>query len=178
VRADEVENRNEATGDPRWLERFQTGDVWTLEQVYYQHFDTVYAEVGRRLSGADRETVLYDLFRRLLGDPLFRRGFRTGDLRGWLIGQARDLATAYARRGKRAAPAGRVKAALTEEHRRLMARFLRDVLPPAWRALFQTRFVARLSRAEAAAVLGEHPTTLAVRELRIRHRLRKFLLAA
>jgi DNA-directed RNA polymerase specialized sigma24 family protein len=178
VRADKVDSGNDEAEWRCWLDRFHAGESQALEEIYHQHFDTIDREVGCVLSGADRETLVYEVFRRLLQEEPFRRGFRAGDLREWLRATARDLATEYARRGNRAAPVGADDAGLTDEARRLMERFLSDVLPPSWHALFQMRFVARLSRTEAAAALGHCGTTLALRELRIRQLLRKFLLAA
>ena len=98
---------------------------------------------------------------------------------------ARNQAIDYGRRRNREAPAGIDLAtargsgdelARSTEARLLIERFLRDVLPPAWLNVFQARFVAHLSQAEAAASLGKRRTTLAYQELRIRRLLRKFLL--
>ena len=51
-----------------------------------------------------------------------------------------------------------------------------QVLPPAWRPVFEARFLQHLNQSEAATQLGMRRTTLAYRELRIRALLRKFLL--
>ena len=137
------------------------------------------------LTGADRETVVHDVFLRLLRDEPFRRAFRGGELGAWLAAVARNQAIDYARRRNREAPAGIDLGttmvdgdglARSTEARLLIERFLRDVLPPSWLNVFNARFVAHLSQAEAAARLGKRRTTLAYQELRIRRLLRKFIL--
>jgi RNA polymerase sigma-70 factor (ECF subfamily) len=169
-----------------WLERFHAGDRPVLEQIYQQHFLRVDGAVGSVLAGADRETVVHELFLRLLRDPAFRRCFRGGNLSAWLSTVARNQAIDYSRRRNREAPAGvrlgeRLSSgdelARSTEARLLIERFVRDVLPPAWRDVFQARFIEQLSQAQAAAAVGKRRTTLAYQELRIRRMLRTFLLA-
>jgi RNA polymerase sigma-70 factor (ECF subfamily) len=156
-----------------------------LEAIYQQHFERIDVAVGTVLAGADRETVVHDVFLRVLRDEPFRRSFRGGDLGAWLAVVARNQAIDYSRRRARESPSGiDLGAALSTgdelaraaEARLLIERFLRDVLPPAWLAVFHARFVSHLSQAEAAARLGKRRTTLAYQELRIRRLLRKFLL--
>ena len=168
-----------------WLDRFHRGDRKVLEEIYHRQFDRIDAAVGTVLTGADRETVVHDVFLRLLRDDPFRRLFRGGDVGAWLAVVARNQAIDYSRRRNREAPAGinlgntlssGDEFARSAEARLLIERFLRDVLPPAWMSVFQARFVAHLSQAEAAARLGKRRTTLAYQELRIRRLLRKFLL--
>jgi RNA polymerase sigma-70 factor, ECF subfamily len=169
-----------------WLERFHAGDRPVLEEIYQQHFPRVDGAVSSVLAGADRETVVHELFLRLLRDPAFRRGFRGGNLSAWLSTVARNQAIDYSRRRNREAPAGvhlgdRLSSgdelARSTEARILIERFVRDVLPPAWRDVFQARFIDQLSQAQAAAAVGKRRTTLAYQELRIRRMLRSFLLA-
>jgi RNA polymerase sigma-70 factor (ECF subfamily) len=168
-----------------WLDRFHRGERKVLEQIYQQQFERIDTAVGTVLTGADRETVVHEVFLRLLRDDPFRRLFRGGDVGAWLAVVARNQAIDYSRRRNREAPAGinlgntlasGDELARSAEARLLIERFLRDVLPPAWMAVFQARFVAHLSQAEAAARLGKRRTTLAYQELRIRRLLRKFLL--
>jgi RNA polymerase sigma-70 factor (ECF subfamily) len=98
---------------------------------------------------------------------------------------ARNQAIDYTRRRNRESPAGidlgarsgsGDELARSAEARLLIERFVRDVLPPAWRGVFEARFINHLSQSEAAAALGKRRTTLAYQELRIRQMLRKFLL--
>jgi RNA polymerase sigma-70 factor (ECF subfamily) len=177
-----------ARDDPEakaWLERFHLGDRSILEEIYHQHFHRIDCAVGTVLTGADRETVVHEVFLRLLRDDPFRRAFHGGDVGAWLAAVARNQAIDYSRRRNREAPAGIDLAATvaaddelarSAEARILIERFLRDVLPPSWLAVFKARFVSHLSQAEAAALLGKRRTTLAYQELRIRRMLRKFLL--
>jgi RNA polymerase sigma-70 factor, ECF subfamily len=168
-----------------WLERFHAGDRGVLEQIYREHFATVDAAVGSVLTGADRETLIHEVFFRLLRDESFRRAFRGGDLAAWLAVVGRHQAIDYTRRRNRESPAGidlgsslpnGEELARSAEARLLIERFLRDVLPPAWRGVFEARFISHLSQSEAAAALGKRRTTLAYQELRIRQMLRKFLI--
>jgi RNA polymerase sigma-70 factor (ECF subfamily) len=171
--------------DLPWLERFYAGDRRVLEEIYRAHFDTVDTAVGTVLHGADRETLIHEVFFRLLRDERFRRAFRGGDLGAWLAVVARHQTIDYTRRRNRESPAGidlgaklsnGDELARSSEARLLIERFLRDVLPPAWRGVFEARFISHLSQSEAAAALGKRRTTLAYQELRIRQMLRKFLL--
>jgi RNA polymerase sigma-70 factor, ECF subfamily len=168
-----------------WLDQLYQGDRKVLEEIYQQQFDRIDAAVGTVLNGADRETVVHEVFLRLLRDEPFRRLFRGGDVGAWLAVVARNMAIDYSRRRNRESPSGidlgstlstGDEVARSAEARLLIERFLRDVLPPAWLAVFQARFIAHLSQAEAAARLGKRRTTLAYQELRIRRLLRKFLL--
>jgi RNA polymerase sigma-70 factor (ECF subfamily) len=168
-----------------WLERFYAGERRVLEEVYRQHFVKVDSAVGTVLAGADRETMIHEVFFRVLRDADFRRAFRGGDLGAWLAVVARNQAIDYTRRRNRESPAGidlgaargsGDELARSAEARLLIERFVRDVLPPAWRGVFEARFISHLSQSEAAAALGKRRTTLAYQELRIRQLLRKFLL--
>jgi RNA polymerase sigma-70 factor, ECF subfamily len=174
-----------APGEAAWLARFHAGDRAVLEQIYRQHFERIDGAIGTVLTGADRETVVHDVFLRLVREEAFRRSFRGGNLGGWLATVARHQAIDYGRHRNREAPAGiDLQASVgsgdalarSTEARLLIERFLRDVLPPDWLDVFQARFVDHLSQAEAAARLGKRRTTLAYQELRIRRLLRKFLL--
>jgi RNA polymerase sigma-70 factor, ECF subfamily len=171
--------------DDRWLQRFHAGERDTLELVYRRHFQTVHGAVGSVLVGADRETVIHEVFLRVLNEAGFRQSFRGGDLGAWLAVVGRNHAIDYARRRNREAPAGIEVAAWrstgddmarSSEARLLIERFQREVLPPQWRAMFEARFLRHLSQNEAAAELGMRRSTLAYQELRIRQLLRTFLL--
>ena len=182
-----VELAQPKTADPEqaFLDRFYAGERTTLGEIYRHHFDRVEASVGTVLVGADRETVIHEVFFRLLRDEAFRRAFRGGDLGAWLAVVGRNRAIDYTRHRNRELPAGidlgnalstGDELARSAEARLLIERFVRDVLPPAWRGLFEARFIFHLKQSEAAAALGKRRTTLAYQELRIRQMLRKFLL--
>jgi RNA polymerase sigma-70 factor (ECF subfamily) len=174
------------TADPaRWLEAFHQGDSEVLEWCYRQHFALVDRAVGRLLEAADRETVIHELFFRLIGRPELRRAFQGGSFPAWLSTVARNQAIDYRRRLGREAAAitdasaeGREPSGFEEDSnaRLLVEQFRREWLPPAWRGVFEVRFIRQLSQREAAAELGMRRTTLAYRELRIRRALRRFLL--
>ncbi|NMO16354.1 RNA polymerase sigma factor [Pyxidicoccus fallax] len=178
-----------ASADERaWLGRFHAGDARVLNACYREHFDTVYRSASRVLSGVDAETVVHDVFLRLLSNEAMRRSFQGGSLAAWLNTLARNLAVDTLRRRQREQNA---LAHLADEPRfdeepappepsldasHLLERFRREHLPAKWAPVFEARFVRQLSQREAAAALGLHRTTLAYQELRIRSLLKKFLL--
>jgi RNA polymerase sigma-70 factor, ECF subfamily len=168
-----------------WVDRFYAGERRVLEEVYRENFAQVEAAVGVVLHGADRETAIHEVFLRVINSESFRRSFHGGDLGAWLSVVARNHAIDYARRRNRESPAGVAlgeevsdgdRMARTSEARLLVERFRREVLPPQWQGVFETRFLQNMTQAEAAAALGTRRTTLAYQELRIRRLLRKFLL--
>jgi RNA polymerase sigma-70 factor, ECF subfamily len=168
-----------------WIDRFHAGERAVLEEVYRQHFETVHAAVGTVLAGADRETATHEVFLRLMTSEACRRSFRGGHLSAWLAVVARNHAIDHLRRRDRESPAGTDLPARdvapdglarSTEARLLIERFQDQVLPPAWRPVFEARFLQHLNQSEAAVQLGMRRTTLAYRELRIRALLRKFLL--
>src|SRR5215213_6174074 len=93
------------TGVSPWLRRFHDGDRTTLEEVYRQHFATVGRAVGPVLGAADRETVVHEIFFRLLTQPVLRASFHDGDLGAWLTVIARNHAIDFTRRSNREIPA-------------------------------------------------------------------------
>jgi RNA polymerase sigma-70 factor (ECF subfamily) len=169
-----------------WLERFHAGDRTVLDEVYRGHVDAVHRSAAGVLGGADLETVVHEVFFRVMSNEELRRAFQGGDLAGWLVVVTRHHAIDYVRRRGRELPAGlevagtrdrpqddfasQVDAALVIE------KFCREVLPPKWRPVFEARFVQHLSQTEAATELRMNRTTLVYQELRIRRLLHAFLL--
>lgn len=172
-----------------WLERFHGGSREVLARVYEEQFDAVRSAVGRVLRGADQETVVHQVFYRLVAEPRTRTGFRGGDLGAYLRRIAVNQAVDYARKHGRecscspqealrlaeSQPGG--ESSLDPEQLLLVARFRSEHLPPAWVAVFDARFLGGLSQREAAVRLGLRRTTLAYQELCIRARLKKYLFA-
>ena len=175
-----------AGSDDAWLALFHRGDRRTLEDCYREQFEVVDAAVGRLLRGADRETVVHEVFFRVIEKPDFRRSFSGGSLAGWLTSVAKNLATDHLRKQQReksvpldevcelAGPAQRFEEAA--EARQLIEKFKREVLPAKWHGVFQARFIEQRDQRDAAKTLGIARTTLAYQELRIRALLRRFLL--
>ena len=167
-----------------WLERFHRGDRAVLEGCYRDHFAIVVGAIGGILSPVDRETVVHELFSRLIAREDLRRSFRGGSFSAWLGTVARNQAIDYRRRLSRESEAGLPDEAavaagtweLAAEARLLVERFRRDCLPPAWQGVFELRFLAQLPQREAARQLSMRRTTLAYREVRIRRMLKRFLL--
>ena len=170
-----------------WLDRFHAGDRSVMEGCYREQFDTVDRAVGSVLRGADRETVVHEVFYRLLSSRSLRDNFAGGSLAGWISRVAKNQAIDYQRRAARERPVDPAKSsAMADEavpsfEQRLGARlaverFRRELLPAEWTGVFEKRFMEQLSQREAAAALGIRRTTLAYREARIRRLLRRFLL--
>lgn len=175
-------------GEGDWLARFHAGDARVLNACYREHFDTVYRAATRVLSGVDAETVVHDVFLRLVSDAAVRRAFQGGSLAAWLHTLARNLAVDTVRKRQREQLA---LARLADEPRwdeepappepgldatHLLERFRQERLPAKWVPVFEARFLRQLSQREAATALGMRRTTLAYQELRVRQLLKKFLL--
>src|SRR5262249_50623384 len=84
-----------------WLVRFHAGDRAVIEGCYREHYGVVDRAVGSVLSGADRETVVHEVFFRLLTRAELRENFRGGSLSAWLSTVAGNLAIDHQRRSKR-----------------------------------------------------------------------------
>ena len=170
--------------DERWIADFQAGHAATMAAVYRQHFELVRSAVAPILRGADRETVIHEVFLRLLSIEKLRRAYQGGSFASWLFAVAKNHAIDYARRRARETPGGLVPSAegATEhiekqlEARLLVQQFRREVLPPEWHGVFEARFIRQLDQREAARLLNIPRTTLLYREHRIRGLLRTFLL--
>ncbi len=170
-------------GAAAWREAFHRGDRKVMERCYREHFETVEAAIGSILGGADRETVINELFLRLLSREDVRRSFQGGSLGAWLAMVGRNQAIDYRRRFGRETelPVGAHEAVAARwqdaaDARMLIERFKRERLPQDWAGVFDLCFVQQMSQREAALALGMRRTTLAYREIRIRRELRKFLL--
>ena len=170
-----------------WLACFHRGDRSAFESLYRDHFATVDGAVSRSLRGADRETVVHEVFYHLMTNAEARRGFRGGSLDAWLATLAHHRAIDFVRRKRREEPMGtdpeNFGARLStetfdrrSEARLLLAEFRESVVPPKWRGVFDARFVQELDQPKAAQALGISRTTLAYREYRIRSMMRRFVL--
>jgi RNA polymerase sigma-70 factor (ECF subfamily) len=178
----------EKTGeDAAWLDLFHRGDRRTMEDCYRRHFATVERAARGVLPRDEAETVIHEVFSRLVGAPDLRRSFRGGAFGAWIATVGRNLAIDYRRRAGRevslgaAADAPAADAASggwqdAADARLLVERFRREHLDPKWQGVFETRFLQQLPQRDAARRLGINRTTLAYREVRIRSALRRFLL--
>jgi RNA polymerase sigma-70 factor (ECF subfamily) len=176
----------ETAGD--WLSRFHRADKATFDALYREHFITVDAAVARTLRGADRETVVHEVFYHLMTNAEARHGFHGGSLAAWLTTLARNKAIDFLRRQRREEPTGTdpedfgaapdsQRFELKAEARLLLEQLRRTVVPPKWRSVFDARFLQELDQPQAAKALGISRTTLAYREYRIRAMMRRFVLA-
>lgn len=174
-------------GEEPWLERFHRGERAVLERCYRDHVQTVRSSVQRVLRGADMETVIHDVFLKLISNDKARRNFKGGNFDAWIARVAKNMAIDYVRRhGRERAVepemADRMGGGWSDdleakvEARRVVARFREEKLPAAWQEVFVARFMEQLSQRDAAKKLGISRTTLAYRELRIRRLLRSYVL--
>jgi RNA polymerase sigma-70 factor, ECF subfamily len=169
-----------------WLERFHRGERDVLEACYRDHFGRVGAAVGSVLRGADRETVVHEVFYRLLSDAHLRSSFRGGAFEAWLSSVAHHQAIDYWRQQQRESVDGQgsdlppvepeaPSADACVELRLFVHRFRTETLPAKWLPVFDARFINQLDQREAARRLGIRRTTLAYQELQIRRLLRRFV---
>jgi RNA polymerase sigma-70 factor (ECF subfamily) len=175
------------TEDSAWLEAFRRGDRDVIEQCYRRYYAVVEAAIGTILGIADRETVIHEVFFRLLAEEDMRSSFTGPSLGAWLSAIARNRAVDLSRRARREAlvpspleVAPEVPGAgFHDDHvmRLLVERFRREHLTPEWAPIFETRFVRQMTQREAASHLGIRRTTLAYRELQLRRRFKAFMLA-
>jgi RNA polymerase sigma-70 factor, ECF subfamily len=175
--------------DASQMALFHAGDRALMGRVYQETYQGVDAAVGRVLRGADRETVVQELYLRLLDKPELRRSFAGGSLHAWLSTLAHNQAVDFWRRYRREIPVGEHELSPTPpsiegqtrrmeervELRLFIDRFLRESLPEKWAPVFQARFVEQLDQRSAAKRLAMHRTTLAYQELCIRRLLRAFV---
>lgn len=173
------------TPDGEWLRLFHEGDRATLEACYRAHFTTVARAIGPMLGGADRETVIHELFSSLISQQELRGSFRGGQLGAWLSTVARNRAIDFARRLGREVEVSAIETPFgaagsdwegAADAHLLVERFRRDHLPPEWQGVFELRCLQQLPQREAARRLSLSRTTLAYREIRIRRLLRRFFL--
>ena len=181
--------RRVPAADTPWLDRFHAGERDVLDECYRNHFRVVETAVGQVLRGADKETVIHDVFLQLLARAELRRGFTGGSFAAWLATIARHQAIDFWRRYRREHSLEQTAGGIssepvqpveplerTVEARLLVDRFRREVLPPKWASVFEARFVSGLDQRSAAARVGISRTTLAYQEIQIRRLLRRFLL--
>jgi RNA polymerase sigma-70 factor (ECF subfamily) len=169
-----------------WLRAFHAGERACLEGCYRDYLDTVDRAVGGVVAGADRETLVHEVFFRLLSDASLRQSFTGGTFASWLRVVARNQAIDYARRRRLevrftddtggATPADPSSLEAQLDVRWTLERFRERCLPAKWRAVFDARFLAQHDQPTAARTIGMSRTTLAYQEYRIRRLLRRFVL--
>jgi RNA polymerase sigma-70 factor (ECF subfamily) len=168
-----------------WIEGFHAGDRALLEACYRDHYAAVERAVGQVLVGADRDTVVHEVFFRVLSSGPFRQNFRGGTFRAWLTTAARNQAIDHYRRWRRegdleeappVSPDAETDWQSQADARLLVERFRKEQLPAKWAAVFEARFLRQLNQRDAARELGMSRTTLAYQEMRIRSLLERFLL--
>jgi RNA polymerase sigma-70 factor (ECF subfamily) len=171
-----------------WLRAFHAGQRDCLERCYREQWPTVERAVATIIAaGADRETLVHEVFFRLVNEESLRRGFHGGSFSAWLRVVARNQAIDYARRRRLevqiptdanpssdAAAGGALDRQI--DARLTLQRFCEQVLPQKWRPVFEARFVRQQDQPAAARSLGMRRTTLAYQEYRIRNLLRRFVL--
>lgn len=180
-------NRGIDAGDD-WMSRFHRGGRDTFAALYVNYLDTVERAVRGIVNSADRETVVHEVFLRLMSDAETRRRYNGGSFSAWMRTLARNRAIDFRRRRRferlmGGDPEGFDHLLVTQSFeasvlaRTLLERFRRAALPAKWQRVFEARFVAHLDQTEAADALCMSRTTLAYQEYRIRRRLQRFVLA-
>lgn len=183
-----LEQVAEMAGDDRQLEDFHAGRREALEACYREYFEVVRRSAATVLSVVDQESVVQDVFLKVLSSEDFRRNFRGGSMASWLATVARNQAIDQLRVQRRTARLAEEAAddfvperspepdGDAPDARALVERFRREQVPQKWAGVFELRFLRELSQREAAQQLGISRTTLAYQEARLRLRLKDFLL--
>jgi RNA polymerase sigma-70 factor (ECF subfamily) len=168
-----------------WLESFHAGDRAALEHFYREHYTTVDRAVGKVLAGADRETVVHEVFLRVLSSTDLRQRLTGGSPAAWIAVVARNHAIDYRRRCDREILDGDASSRIDQHQvggeglvdvNILVERFRREILPAEWVPVFERCFLRQMSQRDAARELGLSRTTLLYRQHRIRSLLRRFVL--
>jgi len=174
--------------DDAWLRAFHAGERACLEGCYREQLEMVGRAVGAIVAtGADRETLVHEVFFRLLNEETLRRKFRGGSFAAWLRVVARNQAIDYARRRRLEVRISDDAVGAAEstadpgleqriDVRLTLERFRLHVLPREWHRVFAARFLEQQDQPAAARSLGMRRTTLAYQEYRIRRLLRRFVL--
>ncbi len=168
------------------LADFHRGDRRILQACYEDTFASVEQSVAGLLTGADRETVVQDVYFRLMTDADFRLTFQGGSLVSWLRAVARNRAIDFRRRyynreqalpndGDISDETGNAPSIEATVDAQMLLEKVRTKLPAKWLPVFEQRFVQGLSQREAATALGQSRTTLAYQEIQIRRLLQKAL---
>jgi RNA polymerase sigma-70 factor (ECF subfamily) len=171
----------------RWLAAFHAGDRTVLEKCYRDTHASVLSAARRLLTDCDAETVVHEVYYRLISDGRFRQSFKGGSVAAWLAQVTTNSAIDHLRRRRREAaplpPESELESRGADarvddelEAKILVERFRRERLPPEWAPVFDTRFLRRLPQREAAHELGIPRSTLVYQEQRIRELLTKFLI--
>ncbi len=178
--------------DDTWLQRWYAGEPDAIAWAYVKHFEDAVSAVGTIVPPWERESVVHDVFQRLLSNESSRRSYKGGSLRAFLCAAAQRVALDRWRKRRRTpevlAPpetaqhgAGGLSARQRIlEHvanRQLLERFRTEALPAKLRSTFEARFVLQLTQREAAERLGVHRGTIIFREARVRRHLKRFLLS-
>jgi RNA polymerase sigma-70 factor, ECF subfamily len=179
---------NDEKSEVEWLQNFHAGQSTVLAAVYQEHFDAAMGAVSRYLRGADAETVVQDVFLKMVSDKNFRENYKGGAFRAWLATVARNRAIDFLRKhrkeelsydgsfeGEVSAVGGQSFAGRLEA-RQIIEKFRVEALPEKWRDVFEARFMRQLTQREAAQDLKMPRTTIAYQEIRIRKKLETFLL--
>lgn len=86
------------------LAAFHEGRREILEACYREHFRAALRAVSGILPGPEQETVVHELFFRVLSNRELREKFQGGSLSAWLSTLARNQAVDYRRRWRREEP--------------------------------------------------------------------------
>ncbi len=164
------------------LAEFHAGSRAILGACYREHFAAVSRAARQILPPVDAETVVHEVFHRLIASAEMRAKFEGGDLGAWLVRVTKNLAIDHRRKYAREEP-------LPEDHREppaapaadldaklVVERFQKECLPPKYQAVFRARFLEQKDQRSAAAAVGIPRSTLVYQEQQIRELLRRFVL--
>jgi len=153
------------------VERAKDGDQQALAELYERYLPRIYRYVAARLPAADAEDVTSTVFLKMV-DSLGRYEWRGLPFGAWLFRIARNEVVSFVRRERyREAdpldealrdPAPSAAGAFEDAAQLAAVRDAIAQLPPAQRDVIELRFIAGLSVAETAKVLGKFETNVKV----------------
>ncbi|HEY8079694.1 MAG TPA: sigma-70 family RNA polymerase sigma factor [Labilithrix sp.] len=165
------------------LDAFHAGSRELLGSVYRAHFAAVSRAARQILAPVDAETVVHEVFHRLIANAEMRKKFEGGDLGAWLARVAKNLAIDHRRKYSREEPLPEDRdppappTSTTDlDAKRIVERFQKECLPPKYAAVFKARFLEGKDQRSAAAAVGIPRSTLVYQEQQIRELLRRFVL--
>ncbi len=162
-----------------WLAAFHAGERWALEECYREQFARVAAAARSVVGPVDAETIIHEVFCRLLDNASMRASFRGGSLGAWLTQVVVRSAIDDIRRRQREVAVEEAELIANDEDveaKLTIAAFRAGPLPPELDAVFDARFLRQLSQRDAARELGIPRSTLVYQEQKVRDLLHGFLL--
>jgi RNA polymerase sigma-70 factor (ECF subfamily) len=168
-----------------WLDRFHRGDRSALAQCYQSYFGLVRAVLATYVQGCDLDSVVHEVFFKLIEKSHVRKQFTGGSMPAWLSTMARNQAIDFIRRYNRssqlavdlAAQADAPQLLAIEENvwaKQAVEQF-KATLSPEQSQIFELVFIEGLDQQQVAESLEMSRSSVSRKKNRIAKRLRAFV---